>query len=123
MKLPNYVFENQLLISSLNKVLDCNLPIKNVYKLSKLVKELNDKEVGYQEARLKLLKKYGEDKGENGFEIEKDKVEEFNNEWKSLLEIEEEYNYNKIDLNVNKINVELSLKELDILSNLFNIVD
>lgn len=108
MKLSNKIFlttqikdddktTNVWFIISLNKLLKQDLDVKLSYSLLKFYKELQDKEEVFNEAKAKILEKFGTKEG-NGYIISKENVEGANNEFKSLLEIEEEYSIEKFKL-------------------------
>jgi len=82
------------------KLLGKELPVKTAYKLSKLVKEVNNEFKNFEEQRQNLVKKHGkEDENSKSFTVPKEKVEEFQNEINDLLKVEVEINQNPISVN------------------------
>jgi predicted ATP-dependent protease len=71
------------------------LPIKTAHKLSKLTKMVNEELKTYDESRQKLVQKYKTDDPEDKgmVKIKPECVEEFNKEYKELVEIEVELNW------------------------------
>ncbi len=74
-----------------------DLDIKTSYALIKFFKELQQKEKVYNETINTLLEKFGVKEGQ-GYIIPKENEEGANIEFKSLVEIEEEYTFDKIKL-------------------------
>lgn len=99
MKLKNIIFLDGTL-PSLSALLDeKELTMSQKYSLSKLVKQINDKEKTFGELRQKLFTDLGEEYEEDGKKMTKIKpenIEEFQKKQQELLEIEEEYDYTPI---------------------------
>ena len=75
------------------------LPLKTSYKLAKLIRQVNDELVLFDEQRLKLCKKYGAYiTEENSYSIPPDKMPEFSNEYSELLSVEVNLNFEKVTL-------------------------
>ncbi len=101
-------------VDSLTKVLELNLPAKTSFKLVKLIRKVNEILQDIQEAHKKLLEKFGEkDKdgefihvldqqtgkpNENQIQLKKDSVKPFKEEYKQLLEVENEIQGTKVTL-------------------------
>lgn len=90
------------LITAINNLLSKDLPLLTSYELSKLIKELAQKQPIYQESKLKLLEKYGkkelDEKGGETGNYKLNDVEGYTKEHNKLLEIEEDYKFNTIKI-------------------------
>lgn len=116
---------NERLINSvgvLSKLNNSELAVKTSYKLSKNIKTLDKEIVLFNEEKQKLINKYavknekGENKIENGnFEIAD--RENFNKEYRELLDIE-------VDVKIEKINIdELAKSDLTITPGELSLID
>lgn len=92
------------------KIFNAELPIKISYKLSKLVKDLNEELNFFEEKRKKLIEKFGEKKGDK-IEVKQENLELFTNEMNELLKLKVEFKFEKIQLNEIE-NVKLSSLEV-----------
>ena len=99
--------ELNIVLESLNKLIDKEIPIKTSYKLSKLTKRLIDEHSIYEKNRMKLINKYAEKDVDNNIIINKkdnsttmigeNKIN-FNKEFTELINIEMELEFEKIKL-------------------------
>jgi len=99
--------ELNIVLESLNKLIDKEIPIKTSYKLSKLTKKIIDEYSIYEENRMKLINKYAEKDVDNNIIINKkdnsttmigeNKIN-FNKEFTELINIEMELEFEKIKL-------------------------
>jgi len=103
MKLKNYIFVNGF-IPALQELLNEKLPITQAFKLRKLAKVINEKAKVYDETRRALLDQVAA-KDKNGEVIKDEKgnvkfdnLEKWNTEFIELLEQEEEYDIEPIEL-------------------------
>lgn len=120
MKLSNERLINS--IGVLSKLNNSELAVKTSYKLSKNIKTLDKEIVLFNEEKQKLINKYavknekGENKIENGnFEIAD--RENFNKEYRELLDIE-------VDVKIEKINIdELAKSDLTITPGELSLID
>ncbi len=100
MLLKNEIFTNQFM-TYFKKLRGLELNPARIFALSKLNEELMKNSKIFEEARLKLLEqhasKLNEETGRYEFETPKQE-EAFGKDWEELLEIEQEYNYQKITL-------------------------
>ena len=79
------------------KLLGKELPVKTAYKLSKLVKSINDEFKNFEEQRQNLVKKHGkEDETTKNFTVPKEKIQSFQDDIGELLKIEVEINKDPI---------------------------
>ena len=124
MKIKNTVFSGGQ-VASINKVLQQDLPVLTSYKLAKLSKELVTKAEVYDTARMALLKKLGtEDKEKGVYEFGKGKQEQFQKEFNELLQIEEDYDFETINLDLADVEgVKLSALDLNNLELFINFKD
>ena len=120
MKLSNERLMNS--VGVLSKLNNSELAVKTSYKLSKNIKTLDKEIVLFNEEKQKLINKYavknekGENKIENGnFEIAD--RENFNKEYRELLDIE-------VDVKIEKINIdELAKNDLTITPGELSLID
>ena len=101
---------------SLEKLIVQDLPIKIAYKLSKLVKRLNEEYVIYSKNKNNLFEKYGTKEKEK-ITVKPENMKQFKKDLEELLEIEVKMNIDKIklsDLNTIKIST-IDMTNLDIL--------
>jgi len=109
MKLKNIIFhgvinnetkkEESKFINAVNFLSTQDLPIKKSYSLVKLLKQLKEKLEVFNEAKMNLYKKYGEeDKKTQQIIVKQENMASFNKEYTELCEQEEEYNFSKIDI-------------------------
>ncbi len=94
------------IVYSMKELVEKDLQIKVAYKLSKLLKILDNESQTFEEQRVKLFQKYGE-KDENGnlktyegdkINIAKDNLKLFNTEFKELCNIEINIDFEPIKL-------------------------
>jgi hypothetical protein len=108
MKLKNTIFLIQTIkdwdatlevwfIPSIKRLLDKDLPIKNSYALRKLFAQIVTKEKVYNEARMPIFQKYWEEKNDV-LTIPTEKLQEANVLLNEIIQIEEEYEFEKIKL-------------------------
>lgn len=83
---------------ALEKVFNQDLPVRMAYKISKIIKAVNNELTTFDEFRNKLLNKYGTDAGEGKFSISAENVPLFQEDIKSLLETEVTLEFNRITL-------------------------
>ena len=86
---------------SLEKLISLDIPIKTAFKISKSIKNFNDEYAAFEDSKIKLFKKYGEENEKGNLEIKKENTEKFKKELEDLMEI-------KINIKVPKV----TLKEL-----------
>ena len=116
LKLTNAIFVNDF-VAALNKLVDEPLPVAESYKLVKLIRQLEEKNVVFDTARKKLLDKYGKSGDDNKYKINKGSEEEFSEQYNELVAIEEEYDYEKISL---PDDVKITTKDLLMLEELID---
>ena len=94
------------------KLSSIELPLKTSYKLAKIIRQVNDELVLFDEQRLNLCKKYGTYiTEENSYSIPPDKMPEFSNEYSELLSVEVNLDAERVMLPA-----ELSITPADILN-------
>jgi len=118
MKLKNIVFTNGF-VQSYQKLLDKELPISLSYNIAKSVKDINEKSKLFEELKIKLYKKYGDEK-DGQIKIKDNNLLKFQNELDELLNIEEEYNIEKIEFKIDSL-IELSAKDILLLEDVISI--
>ena len=98
-------------VENIKSLLEIKLPVKVAYRISKLVNKLQPTLTVYEENRTKLIKEYG-DVQEDGNTSVKDpeKLKLFAEELGKLLEVEEEIDFDKINVDeLEGINIEAKL--------------
>lgn len=97
--------EVRITLEGLKKIVNKELPIRTAYRLTKIMKAINDEFTSLEEARGKLIKKFAKEpedgsKGPQGeIKVDPEKQDEFYKEFVVLLEEE-------IDLDINLISIE-----------------
>ena len=94
MKFENRIFEDGR-IQAINELILQPLPVSESYKLMKFAKELKEKEEVYLAAKIAIFKKYGKELEDGTIEVNQDKQEEAKKDLDELLEVEEEYSFDK----------------------------
>lgn len=77
----------QVVMPSLNKIFNANLPAKIAYKISKALNMLNKELKEIEELRIGLVKKYGKENGEGTFQVIPENMQAFATEFQDLLNI------------------------------------
>ena len=97
--------------TSLNRVVALELEPKTSYRVSKILRKVIAELKTVEDERQKLIKKYAvaDDKGIK--KVPDDKMEEFNKDWASLLEMEVKMDIELIPLDMLE-GVKLSAKEM-----------
>lgn len=85
---------------SIGKLLNCDLPIKEAYQLSRMIKKTQEYLTTAEEIRNNLVKKYGTVQDDKSIKVMSDKIQFFVDEYNKLLDID-------IDLKFTKIGAEL----------------
>ncbi len=90
MKFKNGVFMNSKFMETLVK---CNefedFPPKDAYWFNRFVKKIGAAQEHWDEARIKLIKKYGEEEQDDGsMTVPKENVDEFTNALSEIMDIE-----------------------------------
>ena len=113
-KLKNIVFVEPRFNEALNELIGQPIGIRKSYELSKLMDELAKKSEVYQKAHRVLLNKYGKkdkdgnlietaDKnGKKSVTLDPEKRIKLNKEWEELISIEETYDVEKIDIDIDE---------------------
>ena len=86
-KIENNIFENTQYLKAFTKINDLDLHITDAYRISRLVKKLDELSAEYTEFKKILTDKYGTVDGDN-VTIEKENVKAFSEEYGELLKIE-----------------------------------
>jgi hypothetical protein len=95
------LIEIKMIESSINKLMETNLPVKTAYRLSKLLKDVSSELQTLEENRVRLVRKYAdvkEDTPEQEVKVPKDKVEPFQNEFNELLQTEVEIKFDPVSI-------------------------
>lgn len=97
MKLKNEIFARKNFVESLNSLLEIEMPADIAYKIAVMASELRPKEDAYKLAKLKIIKKYGNIKGDR-YEIDNKYKDKANIEFADLLSVEQEYAFDVVKL-------------------------
>ena len=86
-KIENNIFEDKQYLKTFTKINDLDLHITDAYRISRLVKKLDELSTEYNELKKILTNKYGTVDGDE-VRIEKENIKEFSEEYGELLKIE-----------------------------------
>lgn len=87
--------------SSLEKLVSLDVPIKTAFKIGNSIKNFNNEYAAFEDSKMKLFKKYGEENEDGNLKIKEENIEKFKKELEDLMDIE-------INIKVPKV----TLKEL-----------
>jgi len=97
-------------IPAFQKLSQQNLPLQLVYSLKKLTDLVQTEVTFFEEQKLKILEKYGEDK--NGvLEVKKEHEQEADKEYHDLLNTETTVEFNKFYISLEE-KIELSISDM-----------
>ena len=108
-KLKNVVFVNGF-TQALNRLLEQPMSPLNGYRLAKFARKLAENEKLFLDEKVKLINKYGTKNEEGNYIFSKENQDKLNKDWEELLNIEESYKIDPIE-----IREEASMKPNDIL--------
>lgn len=106
-------------VETLRKVLEQSLPVKISFRLMGLVKTFDEKLKTFEEARIVLIKRLGQEDSEGTYKIKEENMDEFVVEFQSLLSEEIEIDFKKIDVETLPDSVELSVSDIQKLEWMF----
>jgi len=96
MKLKNKIFSEET-VSAVNELMKQPLSAVEAFKLAKLSRQLIEKQGIYLEARLGVFKKFGVLKDKQ-YVLKPEKMEEAQKELADLVQMENEYDFEKIKI-------------------------
>ncbi len=100
--------------SALEKLAQLELPIKEAYKISKILRTIQQDLEFIEQERAKLIKKYAkQEDNKNEIKVAEENVQDFLNDFYKILEHSVEYDFVKI--NLNNIGDSIKLTATDIL--------
>lgn len=70
----------------LKKVLGCPLPVKTAFRVGKFINEIQPVLTAYEDARVKIVTKFGTKKDDGTYQVEEQSRFEFTKELNTLLE-------------------------------------
>jgi single-stranded DNA-specific DHH superfamily exonuclease len=82
--------------AALEKLVGQEVKISAAFRLSKLIKEINEELQLFEEHRQSLVKKYGDEQEDGNVVIPEDKLEEFQTEFNELLTTEVDLKHDPI---------------------------
>ena len=89
MIITNSIFEDKQYLKTFTKINDLDLHITDAYRISRLVKKLDELSTEYGELKKILTNKYGTIiEGTDNIQIEKENIKGFSEEYGELLKIE-----------------------------------
>lgn len=120
MKLKNTIFVNGF-VPALGSLLGEKLPGRTAYKIARFAKEVSEKNKVYEDARIALVKQYGEEDKEKNFKVLDKNLEVFTKELNDIQAIEEDYSLKeKIQL---PKDIKISPRELIALEDVVSVED
>ena len=118
-KIENSVFENKQYLKTFMKINDLDLHITDAYRISRLVKKLDELSTEYNELKKILTNKYGTVDGDE-VRIEKENIKEFSEEYGELLKIEHDLEMELLPIPKN-MEESVSSSDLNIIENFFDL--
>lgn len=105
---------------ALNGLLGERLPGRTSYKLMRFAKQVQENFAIYDEARKKMVEKYGTKQKDGSYKIPKKSEKAVDKEFKEILEIEEEYDLKKIKL---PKKIEITPRDMLVLEDILELED
>ena len=110
-----------VLFEAMNKMYSMALWGLVVWNLRKLFTNIQDQYKRYEETRVELVQKHGETDDTGGFKVTDKNYEKFMEEFNKLLNIKEDYDFEKPKVNIETLT--LSLQDMDALSNIIEFIE
>lgn len=104
---------------TLEKLAGLSLPIKVAYRVSKLLNAIGTEFKEFENSRIKLIQKYGDEKADGNIEVSEENKVKFFGELNELLNEEVDINAPLLDLNAFPESCELSPAEVSVLTDFF----
>ena len=118
-KIENSVFEDRQYLKTLTKINNLDLHITDAYRISRLVKKLDELSTEYNEFKKKLTDKYGTVDGDE-VRIEKENIEVFSKEFNELLKIEHDLEMELLPI-PKSMEESVSPSDLNVIENFFDL--
>ena len=99
-------------VEIMRKLTQQSLPVKLAYRFLSLTKQLDSHLKTFEEARVALIKKYGEAQEDGGFSVKQENIQAFSEEMNELLTEEISVEFQRISIESFPDAVELSVAEL-----------
>jgi len=96
----------------LEKLVDKEISIKTAYRLSRIIKVLNEELQLFEEQRQKLVQQYGEVQEDDSVVVGKEKLQDFQNDLSELLTAEIDLGCEPMNIDEFGDNVEIKTAEL-----------
>ena len=119
MIITNNIFENTQYVKTFTKINDLDLHITDAYRISRLVKKLDELSTEYNEFKKKLTDKYGTVDGDE-VRIEKENVEVFSKEYGELLKVEHDLEMELLSL-PKSMEENISASDLNVMEKFFDL--
>jgi hypothetical protein len=117
--ITNNIFENTQYLKTFTKINDLDLHITDAFRISRLVKKLDELSVEYGELKKILTNKYGTVDGDD-IRIEKENIKEFSEEYGELLTIEHDLEMELLPI-PKSMEESVSPSDLDIMEKFFDL--
>lgn len=99
-------------VEIIRKLTQQSLPVKLAFRFLALTKQLDEQLKTFEEARISLIKKYGEELEDGGFSVKPENVQEFSVEMNELLNEEISIEFTRINVESFPDTLELSASDL-----------
>lgn len=119
MKFKMYEIKNMK--EPLIKLIEKEIPVSVAFRITKLVKVIDDYLTEIEQFRVKLINQYGvKNEEKNLIEVPGHKMKDFSKEMNALLNEDVEIDFTPIDINSFGDDLKLTTRDLMILEKLFN---
>ena len=118
-KIENSVFESKQYLKTLTKINDLDLHITDAYRISRLIKKLDELSAEYNEFKKKITDKYGTVDGDE-VRIENENIKEFSEEYGELLKVEHDLEMELLSL-PKSMEENISASDLNVMEKFFDL--
>lgn len=84
--------------TALQKLLNSDLPVRTSFKLSRLVRKINEELTDFETKKIELIKKYGKENDKKGIEVTEENKEKFFNDMTEVLKVKIRFDVEPIAL-------------------------
>ena len=119
MIITNNIFEDKQYLKTFTKINDLDLHITDAYRISRLIKKLDELSTEYNEFKKKITDKYGTVDGDE-VRIENENIKEFSEEYGELLKIEHDLEMELLPIPKN-MEENVSSSDLNIMEKFFDL--
>ena len=118
-KIENNIFEDRQYLKTLTKINDLDLHITDAYRISRLIKKLDELSAEYNEFKKKITDKYGTVDGDE-VRIENENIKEFSEEYGELLKVEHDLEMELLSL-PKSMEENISASDLNVMEKFFDL--